>query len=375
MKALRVPLLLSALLFLSSSSHPQPQVTPEKQWKRRHTITAPRTVIQTAISPTAPFLVGAHFGSFSIWNLDSGSLESTIKDSEIGDKQFINGLSYTPDGKHILAGVQVSLEQGSLNQYDTETGHCLKRIPLSATPVSFAFNGLGNRVAVGLTNKTVVIYSYPDFVEVKTLPASRFSVSSLMWSSDGTLLYTAGGWHSEIDIERTIHAPFVGEFVTWNVELGTRKEESVTAIGGGNTAFSPSSKMVASVSGSAEHYRNIDGVTKKWVGRTVSAYKLPDTEAGKPSLVAQITGTVSNSPNFPVMAWSHDGKILAYPASGDRTAKIYLWDGNVAHILLNELEGQWTSDSFLVNNLWFTKSGGHFVAAGSKFIRVWHKVE
>ena len=230
------------------------------------------------------------------------NLDTTISNSYIDSSlqtlmehfDYVNSVSYSPDGKKIISGS----DDNTIKIWDANTRQCLNTLEGHTFSVySVAYSPDGKNIVSGSYDKTIKIWDANTGVCLKILKGHTSSVSSVAYSPDGTKIISGSD-------DKTIKI--------WDVNTGqciktlTGHSDLVRSV-----AFSHDGTKIISGSG--------DETIKIWDANTGQCI---NTLTGHSDLVRSV-------------AFSHDGtKII----SGSRDHTIKIWDVNTGQCL-KTLEG------------------------------------
>ena len=286
-----------------------------------------------AFSPDGITLAaGGENKTISLWNVSTGKLENTLRDSD-----WVGSVSFAPDGRTLASA---SAEQ-SVKLWDIRAGSVRVVLEHSAPVRSVSFSPDGAVLASSGDDGAVRLWEAESGRPLKTLHGHEGPVLRVAFSPDGVALATSGA---------------DGITKLWDIESGT-----VRATFSGHrgpvhhVAFAPDGETLASASA--------DGTVKLWdVGTVQLVTTLTDNVwslAFSPdgSLLATggestinlwgvQAGRIHNTIDADLdVAWSvsfsPDGKLLAWV---DDDEKIQVWDqsaGRVRHILDGRIDAIW----------------------------------
>jgi WD40 repeat protein len=245
--------------------------------------------------------------------------------SEINAGYNINSVAFSPDGKHIAAG----LVNNAIMILNTELSKPERTISGFSAPVtSVAFSHDGLFLAAGSEDNTAVIWRFSDGEVMKRLAGHSGAVSSVSFSPDGNSL---------------ISASYDRKLNFWRISDGallktlTGHSSSITA-----AVISPDGDLIASSSAPDENkiklWRTID---------TSFVKDLPDSSIASYSL--------SFSPGS------------RYLAAGYANGNIILWNVPSGTFVLN-MQGH----SSGISSVSFSPDGGKIISGGyDKLIKIW----
>ena len=287
-----------------------------------------------AFSPDGMTLAaGGENKTISLWNVSTGKLENTLRDSD-----WVGSVSFAPDGRTLASA---SAEQ-SVKLWDIRAGSVRVVLKHSAPVRSVSFSPDGAVLASSGDDGAVRLWEAESGRPLKTLHGHEGPVLRVAFSPDGVALATSGA---------------DGITKLWDIESGT-----VRATFSGHrgpvhhVAFAPDGETLASASA--------DGTVKLWdVGTgqllttlTDNAWSIAFSPDG--SLLATggestinlwgvQAGRIRNTIDLETIdvAWSlsfsPDGKLLAWV---DEDEVIQIWDrsaGRVRHILDGRIDAIW----------------------------------
>lgn len=154
----------------------------------------------------------------------------------------INMANFSPDGKHIIAA-----SNESINIYDTETGklimtltghkHCVK----SAT-----FSPDGKRIVSAAPSDVIIVWSAETGKELFRIKERAYKVNSVQFSPDGRWIVSATG---EEDADDIFKISFDYSIIIWDAETGKLlKELRGHSYIVNSAVFSPNGEIIASAS-------------------------------------------------------------------------------------------------------------------------------
>lgn len=234
-------------------------------------------------------------------------------------RHWVRGIAFSPTGKILATG---SMQDGSVNFWDVETGHLLAPafVEQTSSVLHIAFSPNGKFVAAANSAGEVILWDVIHFqlyARFKKNDQVAYLIC-LAFSPDSKLLATGGSDHSIVLWDMTSHQPR-------GLPL-TGHQGRVLSV-----AFSPCGRLLASGSD--------DGTVRLW-----------DVELGKP-LGLPLVGHTNWVLN---VAFSVDGKILA---SGSKDNTVMLWDVLTHHPIGPALVGH-------LHPVWFVNFKGRTLITG-----------
>ncbi len=352
------------------------------EWQNRPLIQATQPLLTSCIAPHEPLLVAATATGIYAWNYETGQGQWGITDLDLALGEEVRHLRYSADGKLLLAGAETFEQPGKLFLYDMAKRQQLKTVMAEGIPTAFAYSPNGQRVAVGLSNNVVRIYSLPDLAEVKKLEGLTVAPTALSWSQDGKTLQAAGGGHTTGNLDKKNWQPVVeggalglteqtqGQTARWEVETGKLQQKFPVAPGGPDMVYNDQGSMLASMGGAVKFEKYETSTRDLWEGTHLSVFEVSATAQTQP----QAVGTYINDKDFmrtgprPIMAWSPDGTHLVF--TNMNSGKYFIWDGTQTVYIRAE-----DSFSYLINRFFFSPKGDQLIAVSDQAIRVWQRQE
>lgn len=198
-----------------------------------------------------------------------------------GHKDYVNSISFSPDGKLLASGGK----DANVFLWDTTTGDIIKTLSGHGYDVnSVSFSPAGKILASASKDNTIIIWDVATGDKIKTINGSSYSINSVSFSSDGKTLTsrsddeTANVWDTE----------------TWR-RIGIKRGDRMSF----QSTLSADGKLRAS--------RNDDDTISVW-----------DAETG-----GKITTLKGHSDFIRTISFSPDRKMLA---SGSKDTTVLLWD-------------------------------------------------
>ena len=299
-----------------------------------------------AFSPDGITLAaGGENKTISLWNVSTGELQSTLRDSD-----WVGPVSFAPDGRTLASA---SADQ-SVKLWDIRTGSVRVVLKHSAPVRSVSFSPDGAVVASSGDDGAVRLWEAESGRPLKTLHGHEGPVLHVAFSPDGVALASSGA---------------DGITKLWDIESG-----AVRATFSGHrgpvlrVAFAPDGETIASISEGTEAWSRLsgasaDGTVKLWdVGTGQLLTTLTDeawSVAFSPDGSLLATGGESTINLWDVRAgrihdridadldvalslsFSPDGRLLAWV---DADEVIQIWDrnaGRVRHILDGRIDAIW----------------------------------
>ncbi|KAG1860127.1 WD40-repeat-containing domain protein [Suillus subalutaceus] len=169
-----------------------------------------------ALSPDGKIIAcGREDGSVQLWNTDGKMIEGVWT----SHSRAVRSLSWSPNGSRLASGS----DDGTVLIRNTESGK-VEVGPIDAKQGgvwSLAYSPSGERIASGGQNETIRIWDTKTGKLVVGPIKGRFDVTSLVWSSDSTKVYTASDRFARVFDGKTgepLHS-FEHDHYLWSIAL------------------------------------------------------------------------------------------------------------------------------------------------------------
>lgn len=318
-------------------------------------------IVRLAWSPDDSFIATAGDDTMKLWDMATGRLVYTYS----GHGSLVNAVAFTPDGEWLVtAGAQ---PDNSLHVIERRSGRMLHRLAGHTSGVQdftflsggrqllsvaddggqailwdlatakllrqFSFEGLGNLRSVAMlpSGDQAVLGSYgghlglvslTDGRVLRTYPKQEREIARIVVHPDGRSFFTAvGGWIGE--------DAGGGALIRWSLDSEAVLERYDGPGGNANIwalALSPDGGMVAAGSGNSRlgffqgFPNNLAAEDAVWLWRADSGAQLAKWPFGKEWSVNSITD----------LAFSHDGRRLAYADGDTRSLAVRALDADAA---------------------------------------------
>jgi WD40 repeat protein/serine/threonine protein kinase len=160
--------------------------TGQKTWALEGTLSG---TLSVAFSPDGKQIASSHLdGAVKVWDAAAGKHIRTLRGPSVGSRpnikgesKAVHGLTFTPDGKHVIGGDR----DGTVTVWDVDTGKESRALKGHTGEVnSVAVSADGKRIVSGSADKTVVIWDADTGKAIRTFKGHTGSVAGVALSAD-----------------------------------------------------------------------------------------------------------------------------------------------------------------------------------------------